>query len=394
MTNIVSASRKHRLEGSVPVYLDNNATAPLIPEARKALLRYIDEEFGNAGSRTHAYGMRAKQAVDAARSHIAALVVAAPEEVVFTSGATEANNLALLGMVEHANATGRRHIVTTTIEHKAVLQPLEYLESMGFEITRIPVGHSGRVQPSAVAQALRTDTILVSMMQANNETGVIQPVDEVALLLDAHPAYLHIDAAQGYGKIVGDLASPRIDLISLSAHKVFAPRGVGALITRRRGLLRPPLQPLMYGGGQERGLRPGTLPVPLIVAFGAAAQAAQVQGRTWRARCVSIRAKALAAFSSLNFQLVGDQDYVLPHVLSIAFRGVDSEALMLALKDLAAFSNGSACTSSSYEPSHVLNAMGLDETLVTEVVRFSWSHLSEDAPWAAMAERIADLQPT
>lgn len=376
------------------VYLDYNATTPLVPEARAALLHHIDEEFGNAGSRTHGHGLRAKQAVDSARKQIAGLVGAAAEEIVFTSGATEANNIALLGLADHGRAVGRLHLVTTTIEHKAIHQPLDHLESLGFEVTRVAVGSSGRVDPDELVQALRPDTLLVSMMQANNETGVVQPVAEVARRLDGHEAYLHIDAAQGFGKVHDGLASSRIDLISISAHKLFAPRGVGALVTRRRGSQRPPLRPLMYGGGQERGLRPGTLPVPLIAAFGAAAEAAGRQGKAWRERCLSIRKDALSAFAGLDFAIIGDQDHVLPHVLSIGFAGVDSEALMLALKDLAAFSNGSACTSASYEPSHVLNSMGLSDERISEIVRFSWSHLSEDIPWAAMAERIADLQPS
>jgi cysteine desulfurase len=378
----------------VTAYLDYNATAPLIPEARAALLRYLDEEVGNAGSRTHMYGLNAKQAVEASRKAIARLVAAEPEEIVFTSGATEANNIALLGLQDHAHETGRRHIVSTTIEHKAILEPLDHLQRRGFDVTLVPVGSSGWVDPASIAAALRADTVLVSVMQANNETGVLQPVDEIAERLANHAAYFHVDAAQGFGKTADGLQSPRIDLISLSAHKLFAPRGVGALVARRRGYERPPLRSLMFGGGQERGLRPGTLPVPLIAAFGAAAERALHDGAAWRARCEEIRLDALTAFADLNYTLIGDQDAVMPHVLSIAFEGVDSEALMLALKDLAAFSNGSACTSAAYSPSHVLAAMGVPDHQIGEVVRLSWSHMSTDIPWTDMARRIADLQPS
>lgn len=375
------------------VYLDYNATAPLIPEARTALLRFIDDEFGNAGSRTHEFGQRARQAVEASRRSVAGLAAASADEVIFTSGATEANNLAILGLRAFGEAQGRRHLVTTTIEHKAILEPFEHLQSSGFDVTFVPVGTSGRVDVDAVKTALRPDTLLVSIMQANNETGVLQPLKEIAEALGDHPVYFHVDAAQGYGKDREGLASSRIDLISVSAHKLFAPRGVGALIARRRGLERAPLKPLTFGGGQERGLRPGTLPTPLIAAFGAAAEAAGRDGKIWRARCETIRREALAAFAGLRYRLIGDQAHVMPHVLSIAFDGVDSEALMLALKDLAAFSNGSACTSASYEPSHVLRAMGLSDDQTSEVVRLSWSHLTGDVPWTEMAARIETLQP-
>lgn len=377
----------------MPAYLDYNATSRVIPEARDAFLRFIDEEFGNAGSRTHEFGQRAKQAVEASRRSVAALAAASANEVIFTSGATEANNLALLGLRAFGEAHGRRHLITTTIEHKAILEPLEHLQSSGFEVTFVPVGTSGRVDVETVRTALRPDTLLVSIMQANNETGVLQPVAEIAEALGDHPAYFHVDAAQGYGKDRHGLASSRIDLISVSAHKLFAPSGVGALIARRRGLERAPLKPLTFGGGQERGLRPGTLPTPLIAAFGAAAEAAGRDGKIWRARCEAIRSEALAAFTGLRYRLLGDQAHVMPHVLSIGFDGVDSEALMLALKDLAAFSNGSACTSASYEPSHVLRAMGLSDDETSEIVRLSWSHLTEDVPWKEMAARIEALQP-
>lgn len=378
----------------MPAYLDYNATARILPQAREALLRHIDDEFGNAGSRTHEFGMRAKQSVEVSRRSVASLAAASADEVIFTSGATEANNIAILGLAEFGRVENRRHIITSTIEHKAILEPLDRLKVDGFDVTEIPVGPSGRVDPQAVVAALRPDTLLISIMQANNETGVLQPIGEVANGLGTHPAYFHVDAAQGYGKTEDGLSSHRIDLISISAHKVFAPRGVGALVARRRGLQRPPLKPLMFGGGQERGLRPGTLPVPLIAAFGAAAQAASTEGFAWRQRCSAIRQEALTAFAGLRYELIGDQTHIMPHVLSIGFTGVDSEALMLALKDLAAFSNGSACTSAAYEPSHVLSAMGLEKSRADEVVRMSWSHLSDDIPWAMMANRIADLQPS
>ncbi|OHB26291.1 MAG: cysteine desulfurase DndA [Phenylobacterium sp. RIFCSPHIGHO2_01_FULL_69_31] len=375
----------------MPVYLDNNATTPLAPQVRELMFRYFDEEYGNAASRTHEFGLRAKQAVQRARSEVAAVVAADPAEVVFTSGATEANNLGLLGLAPHGDATGRRHVITTAIEHKAVLEPLGILVGRGFEVTYVPVDASGRVKAKDVLAAVRRDTLLVSVMQANNETGVLQPIAEIAGGLIGHDAYFHVDAAQGFGKSVAELKSARVDLISISAHKVYGPKGVGALVARRRQGVRPPLTPLMYGGGHETGLRPGTLPVPLIAGFGAAASLANEEHARRQAICQAHRTAALAAFAPLGAVLVGDQAHVMPHVLMVAFPGVDSEALMLAAKDVAAMSNGSACTSASYAPSHVLTAMGLPADIIEGAVRLSWSHLGDAPPWRELAARVADL---
>lgn len=374
-----------------PVYLDCNATTPLDPQVREVLERYLTDEFGNEGSRTHEYGARAKQAVQRARDQVGAVVGAKRDEVIFTSGATESNNLAILGLREAGDATGRKHLITTAIEHKAVLEPFEALERDGFEVTRLAVGAGGYVEPDALKAALRDDTLLVSIMQANNETGVLQPLKELASALDGHPAYFHTDAAQGFGKELESLRDPRIDMISVSGHKLFAPKGVGALIMRRRGYERVPLKPLVYGGGQERGLRPGTLPVALIAALGEAAEVAVRDNSARLARCKTIRELALGAFSGLNLKLTGEQTRVMPHVLNVSFRGLDSEALIVALKDLIAISNGSACTSASYTPSHVLKAMGMTDDEANACVRISWCHMTPDVDWAAVAERIRML---
>lgn len=374
-----------------PVYLDCNATTPLDPQVREVLVHYLTDEFGNEGSRTHEYGARAKQAVQRARDQVGAVVGVKRDEVIFTSGATESNNLAILGLRAAGHATGRKHLITTAIEHKAVLEPFEALERDGFEVTRLAVGAGGYVEPDALKAALRDDTLLVSIMQANNETGVLQPLKELASVLEGHPAYFHTDAAQGFGKDLESLRDPRIDMISVSGHKVFAPKGVGALITRRRGYERVPLKPLVYGGGQERGLRPGTLPVALIVALGEAAELAVRDNSARLARCKAIREVALGAFSGLNFKLTGEQTRLMPHVLNVSFRGLDSEALIVALKDLVAISNGSACTSASYTPSHVLKAMGMTDDEANACVRISWCHITPDVDWAAVAERIRML---
>lgn len=371
-----------------PVYLDCNATTPMEPVVREVMLRFFDEEFGNEGSRTHEYGARAKQAVQRARDQVAAVAGCQRDEVLFTSGATESNNLALLGLAAHGETTGRKHVISSVIEHKAVLEPLEELQRRGFEVTLVGVDTEGRVRAEEVAAALRPDTLLVSLMQANNETGVRQPVEEVAAALAGHECFFHIDAAQGFGKDLAPLRNKRVDLISVSGHKIYAPKGVGALLARRRGYDRAPLKPLAFGGGQERGLRPGTLPVALIAALGEAAEIALKNHAARRQRCGQIRAEALAALMPLSPRLNGSETWGLEHVLNLSFPGLDSEALMVGLKDLAAISNGSACTSHSYTPSHVLQAMGMTEEEINGAVRLSWCHLTPEVDWGGVAERV------
>ena len=374
-----------------PVYLDCNATAPIEPAVLEEMHRLWTEAPGNAGSRTHEYGLQAKKAVQRAREQVASIVRAEPEDVLFTSGATESNNVALLGLVAHADGENRRHVVSTAIEHKAVLEPLEELEKRGYEVSLVRPDASGAVPAEAVASALRPDTVLVSIMHANNETGVLQPLDEVADLLGDQPAYFHVDAAQGFGKDLEPLRNRRIDMISVSSHKIYGPVGVGCLIVRRRGFRRPPLKPISFGGGQERGLRPGTLPVPLIAGMGLAAEIAERDHAIRRERCMEIRSDALDALCPLGIRLNGDPERVMPHVLNFSVEGMDSEALMVALKDLIAVSNGSACTSQSYEPSHVLAAMGLPEAAVEGAIRVSWCHMTPNVDWPAMSRRIAAL---
>jgi len=388
------ATKKHTFgekSSSGPIYLDCNATSPLEQEVWEVLEYYMREEFGNAGSRTHEYGARAKQAVQHARDQVAGVAAAKRDEVIFTSGATESNNLAILGLAAHGIDQDKRHLVTTTIEHKAVLEPMEELERRGFEVTRVGVDRSGRVGPEAVGAALRPDTLLVSVMHVNNETGVRQPVGEICDVLKGHPAFFHTDAAQGFGKEPEDLRNRRIDLISVSGHKIYGPKGIGALIVRRRGYEKMPVRPLVFGGGQERGLRPGTQPVALIAALGKAAElasrdeAARAKANLWT------RKQALEALGPLNPVFSGDQEFVMPHVLNLAIAGIDSEALIVALKDLVAISNGSACTSSSYSPSHVLKAMGMDDEEANACIRISWCHLTPEFDWNGLAERIRGL---
>ena len=259
----------------MPAYLDCNATTPVEKEVAREVSRFLVEEYGNPASPVHMYGTIARMGVEKARRDVAAVVAAQPEDVIFTSGATESNNLALLGLAEAGLRCGRTHVICSAIEHKAVLEPIESLQESGFEVTILPVDRTGVVRVEALAEALRPETLCVSIMHVNNETGVLQPLDEVAKALQDHHAWLHIDAAQGFGKELEFLRLPRIDLISISAHKIFGPKGVGALIRRRRGDQYPPLKPLMLGGGQEQGLRPGTLAAHSIIGLGAAARIAQ-----------------------------------------------------------------------------------------------------------------------
>ncbi|MCL5023997.1 MAG: cysteine desulfurase DndA [Nitrospirae bacterium] len=373
------------------IYLDCNATTPIDPAVSQSLMHYLTEEYGNEGSRTHEFGVRAKQAVQKARDQVAAVVAATRDEVIFTSGATESNNLAILGLRASAKELGKTHIITSAIEHKAVLEPCRLLEREGFEITRLPVDSRGFVDPDALRIELRADTFLVSIMQVNNETGIRQPLDEVADVLTDHPAYFHTDAAQGFGKDFEPLRNSRIDLISISGHKIYAPQGIGALIMRKRTHDRPPIQPLIHGGGQERGLRPGTLPVALIAALGMAAEIAMRDQKKRQQACHRVRRQAIDALSSLNPKLTGDQSLVMDHVLNLAFPGLDSEALIVALKDLIAISNGSACTSSSYSPSHVLKAMGMSDDEANSCIRISWCHLTPVIDWEAIAHRIKKI---
>jgi cysteine desulfurase len=376
----------------VTAYWDTAATTPADPRVAELVVRLMTEEFGNAGSRTHERGTAALGRLGEARRRVAAAAGAREDEVVFTSGATEADNLALLGLAAHGESAGRRHVVSTAIEHKAVLEPLARLAGRGFDVELVPPGPDGRVDAQEVLSRVRPDTLLVSVMHGNNETGAVQPVGEVAAGLADHPAFLHVDAAQTFGKLGGPLADPRVDLISASSHKVFGPAGVGALIARRRGWTRLPLEPLVVGGGQERGLRPGTVPVPLAAGFGLAVELAVAERDVREKECLRRREEVLAALAPAGAVVNGSAEEFLPHVLNVSFPGADSEAVMLAWRDLAMVSNGSACTSSSYEASHVLAAMRLSEDRLRGAVRLSWWHGAEAVDWAEAARRVAGLR--
>ncbi|MGE0156888.1 MAG: cysteine desulfurase family protein [Geobacter sp.] len=374
------------------IYLDCNATTPLEPAVLTLVNRFMEREYGNAASPIHDFGTFARMATEHARSQIAPLVAARRDEVIFTSGATEANNLALLGLVQHGLATGRRHLITTAIEHKAVLEPLAEMERLGFTLERLPVDASGRLEPRRLAAALRPDTLLVSTMQVNNETGVSQPLTELAPILARHDAFWHVDGAQGFGKQIEPLTNQRIDFVSISGHKIYGPKGIGALIARKRDGVFPPLTPLMFGGGQEQGLRPGTLPVPLIAGLGEAAKLAQRDHASRADRCRAFRQRLLKALEPLAPVLNGDQQWVLPHTVNLSLPGIPSDRAITALKGLVAVSSTSACTSHTRTPSHVLTAMGLDEQRIETSIRLSWCHLTPEPDWEAILTTLHGLR--
>ncbi|MEK7704878.1 MAG: cysteine desulfurase family protein [Myxococcota bacterium] len=350
------------------IYMDHQATTPVDPRVVDRMLPYFTEKFGNSSSRSHAFGWQAEEAVEAARAHVAALLGAEPREVIFTSGATEANNLALFGVVEaHPH---KDHIVTQATEHKAVLDVCHALEERGTRVTYLPVDRDGLVDPQAVADAIEPSTALVSIMHANNEVGTVQPLAEIGAICRAKGVLLHTDAAQSAGKIPLKVNELRVDLVSLSGHKLYAPKGVGALYVRRRDP-RVNLRPQTFGGGQERGLRPGTLNVPGIVGLGEATRLAQVELPTEGPRLTDLRERLWQELRARveGVELNGHRTQRLPGNLSVGFSGVDAETLLLAMPGVA-LSSGSACTSTNLEPSHVLLAMGRTPAQARAALRF------------------------
>lgn len=358
------------------VYMDCAATTPLDPRVRDEMLRYLDRDFGNAGSRTHDFGTEARRAVERARDRVAAVAGASRGDVIFTSGATESNNLAILGVAPHGEATGRRHIVSTRIEHHAVLEPITELARRGFVVDLIAPDQHGAVRAAEVIQAVRPDTLLVSVMHVNNETGMRQPIAEIADALELSDAGFHVDAAQTFGRELDTLRHPRIDLISASGHKIFGPKGVGALIARRRAGQRPRLAPLMHGGGQERGLRPGTLPVHQIAGFGKAAEIALEEAASREERCREFRKRLLNGLAPLGVVINGDPANAVPHIVNLAIPGLEGETVIEIWQEWVAISQGAACTSQSYTCSHVLGAMGLPSWRQDGAIRLSWCHLT------------------
>lgn len=356
------------------IYLDYNASAPIAPAVLQVMVDVYQNRSGNADSRTHSYGDEARAVVETARKQVASLLGISPSEVFFTSGATESSNIAIQGLAEYARRSGKRHIITSSIEHKAVLETVRAMERQGFDVDFVAPEPSGRVDAAKIVDKLRDTTLLVSLMHVNNETGIIQPVEELGAELAARDVLFHVDATQSCGKLVDELRTLAYHMLSFSAHKLRGPQGIGVLVLRKKGYRRPPVKAIMYGGQQERGLRPGTIPVALAAGCGAACALAEAH---YAEDVVCLkemkeRAMELLDASELSYAVNGDPGYCLPNTLNVCLHGVSSEALMIATKQYCAVSNGSACTSTDYTPSYVLAAMGLSAERIASSIRISW----------------------
>ena len=370
-----------------PVYLDYQASTPVDGRVLDAMLPYLSEKFGNPHSRSHAFGWEAEEAVEVARERIAAIIGADPKEVIFTSGATESNNLAIKG-VGHFYQARKDHVITCVTEHKCVLESCRTLEREGFALTYLPVRGNGLIDLGELSRAFTERTVLVSIMAVNNEIGVIQPVAEIGALCRQHGAFFHTDAAQAIGRIAIDVNEMGIDLMSLTAHKVYGPKGIGALYVRRRPRVR--LVPLFDGGGQERGFRSGTLPAPLCVGFGEACRLAGLEMADEAKRIGALRDRLYDGITTrlTGITLNGDAVTRIPGNLNLSFGHVDAEALMASLKAVAV-SSGSACTSASLEPSFVLKALGVEDGLAHASIRFSLGRMTTEAEIDFVVDEVA-----
>lgn len=360
----------------LPIYLDNNATTPMDPRVLEAMLPYFTQNFGNAASRNHAFGWKAEEAVDYAREQIAKLINADAKEIIITSGATESNNLAIKGVFEMYAEKGN-HIITIETEHKAVLDTCKHLEKLGAEITYLKTDEQGLITLKQIEDAIKPSTILVSIMYANNEIGVIQPIKEITTLLKSKGILFHTDATQAVGKIPVDVIADGIDLMSFSGHKMYGPKGVGVLFVRRKNP-RVKVTAQMDGGGHERGMRSGTLNVPGIVGLGKACEICQQDMVSDNARIMKMRDRLENELLVLEESYInGSKEHRLPHVTNMSFKYVEGEGLIMGVKNIAV-SSGSACTSASLEPSYVLKALGLDDELAHSSLRFGLSRFTTD----------------
>ncbi len=381
---------------SDPLYLDCNASNPVEERVLESMFEAAREFYGNAGS-PHRHGERAKSTVHQARDSIGRVVGVKRHEVVFTSGATESNNIAISGLASHGKRVGKMHVISSAIEHKAVLEPLDRMRSEGFEISLVQPNSDGVVEAEEIERLLRHDTLLVSLMHVNNETGVVQPVSQVASMAQDRGILMHVDAAQGFGREWTSLTHPGITMISISGHKIFGPQGIGGLIVRRTRNELPPLEPLSVGGGQELGLRSGTLPVPLIVGLGTAAQLAMEHHPERDECCLVIRQRMFDWVQQHRGVIHGCQESTLPHVVNVSFPGWEADELIEALSPWVSISNGAACTSVCATASHVLQAMGVCGAQLEGAVRWSWSHMTDLNALARALEgagAVIDLKST
>ena len=373
------------LSSARPIYLDYAATTPVDPRVVQQMVPFLYEHFGNPASRSHAYGWTAEEAVELARKNVAALVGADPREIAWTSGATESNNLAIKGAAQFHRAKGR-HLITLKTEHKAVLDTMRELERDGFEVSYLDVQPDGLLDLDVLRQALRPDTLLVSVMYVNNEIGVIQDVAAIGRLCREHGVLFHVDAAQASGKVAIDLQTLPVDLMSLSAHKTYGPKGIGALYVRRRPRVR--IEAQMHGGGHERGLRSGTLPTHQIVGMGEAYRLARESMGSENERIRMLQGRLLAGLQAIpEVRVNGHLEQRVPHNLNISFQFVEGESLLMGMKGVAV-SSGSACTSASLEPSYVLRALGLPDEVAHSSIRFSIGRFTTEAEIDAAVERV------
>lgn len=356
------------------IYLDYNASAPIDEKVLERMYSVYKTNIGNADSRTHSFGNEARGIVEHARGQVASLLGVKRDEVFFTSGATESNNIIIQGLKEHGIKENKKHIVVSAIEHKAVLETAKAMGQYGFEIDVVPPDERGIVTVERIENFLQKDTLLVCLMHVNNETGMIQPIKDVGEMLEGKNIVFHVDATQSCGKLVDELREVKYDTLSLSAHKLGGPQGIGALIMKKKQYKLPPVKPIMYGGGQEKGIRPGTLPVALIAGLGEACEIAQKQYKIKNQKCIEIKKCVLKLLeeSDIDYEINGNSQYCMPTTINIRLKGVNSEALMLATKRFCAVSNGSACNSHTYSPSYVLVSMGLEEERIEESLRISW----------------------
>ena len=356
------------------LYLDYNASAPVDERVLEAMIEVYRNHTGNADSRTHIHGDDTRNIVENARRQVASMLGIQANEAFFTSGATESNNIAVRGLEEYAEESGKKHIITTAIEHKAVLETVKALGRKGFDLELVYPGRNGRVSAEDVLGRVRNDTLLVSVMHVNNETGIIQPVREIGKPLKEQGVLFHIDATQSCGKHVDEIREMDYDMLSFSAHKLRGPQGVGCLILRRRIYALPPVKSVMYGGQQENGIRPGTVPVALVAGCGKACEIAGQEYKDNDRKLTELK-KCLGSLlkeSGLSYHFNGDQNFCIQSTANICFEGVSSEALMIITKQYCSISNGSACTSKSYDPSYVLTAMGIPDEEAGCSVRISW----------------------
>ncbi|MFT6105794.1 MAG: cysteine desulfurase [Rickettsiales bacterium] len=353
---------------NLPIYLDYQSTTPMDPRVIDIVVKTMKDDFGNPHSRTHEFGWKAEELIEIARRQVAGLVSANEKEIVFTSGATESNNMAIKGIYHFYKSTGKNHIITTTTEHKCIINACREVEQEGAKITFLPVGKNGLIDLKELEEAITDKTCLVSVMAVNNEIGVIQPLKEIGALCRKKGAFFHTDAAQAFGKIPLDVDDLNIDIMSISGHKIYGPKGVGAIYVRRKPRVR--LKPLISGGGQERGFRSGTLPTPLVVGLGLAAQIAKDEMQKDADHITKLSDKFFDAIGMIDaVYLNGDRDKRYNGNINFSFAGIEGESMIMALKDLAV-SSGSACTSSSLEPSYVLHAIGVEDDLAHTSIRF------------------------